>query len=1107
MTEGTEPTRVNFDSMRRLAPGSRLAGRYVVGELRGVGGMGLVYKAHDEQLGMDVAVKVLRPELAADPSVIDRFRRELILGRQVSHPHVVRIHDIGQDGELYFLTMDYVDGCSLRPWLEERGRLDEATAIDLLRPIAQALAAAHRAGVVHRDLKPSNILIDASGRPHISDFGLARSLAGSGLTQTGAVLGTLDYLSPEQAKGEHVDARSDLYSLGIIAFEMLSGELPFPGGSFAETVAQRIAGRPRELAELGVQVSPRMRSVLRRCLEPVPARRFGSAEELLTALDQPEPSRLWARARSAIAVAGVALALTAALVFVLRRDARAPARSVSLAVLPFRDETGAPTLAWMSTGIPEMLADVLAQTPTLRVVDAGRVVRTLRDLKLDQGPWTEETLRRVGELLDAELLVVGSARARGPLLRVDAELIRARPGGDAAASPIAVEADSPGALVQGVGRDLRLRLDVPAPRSVAPVSDSPEALAAFDRAREFLARGDAVLAEPELERAVAADPGFGAAWYRLAEACEATGKRERAVDAADRAVSALAGSDRLAALAQARQASLRGDPERAQQILQQLVDRFPGDVDTAVALAVAYGQSGQLTEARQLLERVVAQAPNHPTGWFLLGKYSILAGESRKAVDDYLVRALVVNNNLRSQQGRADVLNAFGVAYRELGELERAQEKYAEAAELRREIGDQRGYATCLRNLAQLETAAGKHDAAARTLASALTIFDSLADRAGRADAVNDLGVNEEARGDYRRALEHYREALQIRRELGDRRAQAESLNNVGYANQLVGDSDNAAAYWRQALDLYRETGNREGEILVTQSLGQLQLAQGQWDDAVKSYLAALEQSREIELRSASAVSLGYLGRLAQYQGRYAAALASYDEALQVLDILKDARGLAEFTLARAETWIELGLLDEAQRDLKGAEAWLGEGGNHEQRAEWLRLDARIRSRHGDLAGARTALLRARSEASASQSPTALLRVEVEQGRQLLGERKVREAARALQDALARAERLGDAWLRLAAGEALARASLEAKDPARAERLLGQGLRLAGNCGSYAGVVRLLRLQAEAARARGDERAAQAELDRATGELKRIQQGLEPARASALERALAQEGT
>jgi serine/threonine protein kinase len=193
--------------------GSLLGGRYRILELVGVGGMGMVYRAQDEQLGLAVAVKVLRPDLAGDGRWLERFKQELVLARQVSHPNVVRIHDIGSDGDLAFLTMDFVPGRSLGDLLAEETRLAPERAVAVARQLALALEAAHRAGVVHRDLKPGNVLIDESGgglRVAITDFGIARSLAGSGMTAPGTVLGTLGYLSPEQARGDAVDGRSDL---------------------------------------------------------------------------------------------------------------------------------------------------------------------------------------------------------------------------------------------------------------------------------------------------------------------------------------------------------------------------------------------------------------------------------------------------------------------------------------------------------------------------------------------------------------------------------------------------------------------------------------------------------------------------------------------------------------------------------------------------------------------------------------------------------------------------------------------------------------------------------------------------------------------------------
>ena len=1105
------PTRSNADPLRRLAPGSLLSGRYRIGTLRGVGGMGVVYGATDEQLGVSVAVKFLRPELAVDSTFMERFRRELILGRQVSHPNVVRIHDIGRDGDVHFLTMDLVAGSSLRELIEQRGPLDEPTAILILRQLAEALGAAHRAGVVHRDLKPSNILIDEQGQVHVTDFGVAASLGSDGPTRTGEVIGTLDYMSPEQARGDTVDARSDIYALGIVLFEMLSGRLPFAGGSAAEALAQRIAGKRRDLRDLGVRVSPSVRNVLARCLVTSPSRRYRSTEELLVDLDNPRRARIrrfLGRAAVVAALALLGLGAVWGVLAILHRSAGNAARQgvaaaapqrTSIAVLPLRDETGDPALAWMSSGIAEMLADTLAQSPRLQVVDGARVIRTVEDLKLSGETWPDTALVRFGEIFNSDRLVVGSARSRGGVLRVDARLVALGPGGVGRTMAISSEAEKPGALVEELGRAIRASLDVPVPADAGSISNSPAALSAYERGSRLLLRGDAVLAVPELRGAVAADPGFGLAWLRLAEACEGTGQTECAQEAVDHAVGSIGGSEsRLGYLARARQAMLRGRPEAAEGTLRELVKRFPGDLEAAVAHAEALARGGQLVEAMQELQQVTQHSPNHPKAWFLLGKFAILSGDSRKAVDEYLVRAMVAQNMVKSDQGRADVLNALGVAWRELGDLQQAEDNYSQASELRQRIGDRRGYATTLRNLAQIRLSRGQQDQAEKTLRAAMELFKSLDDRAGLADTLNDFGVLEEGRGRNTEALARYREALQIRRGVGDRRGEAESLNNVGYAYHLLGESDNASAYWNLALAVHRETGNREGVILVTQSLGQLQISQGQWDLAVKSFLSALEDSRAMELRSAEAASLGYLGRLAQYQGRYAAALSFYAEALGALEALKDAHGLAEFSLARAENLLEMGRLDEADADLGRAGSYLEATPNLEQHAEWQRLRSGVRVERGDFEGAASGLSQARRELRGNASPVSILGLDIDDGTLLLQKRRVREAARALETVEARAERLGDMPLKLKAAEAAARAALLAGESQKSEKLVAQALRWVNDCGTWSGTHRLYRIQGAVEKGRGKTQASEASFARAALELERMQQGLDAAHASAL---------
>ena len=227
-----------------LPPGTVLAGRFRLDRLLGVGGMGVVYRATDLQLGVPVAIKLLRSEMADRPGAFERFRQELLLSRQVSSPHVVRIHDIAQHEGRWLISMDLVEGEPLDRMLDREARLPVDKALAIARQVALGLAAAHARKVIHRDLKPSNVLVDANGHAWISDFGIARSLGSRGLTVTGTVVGTPEYLSPEQARAEPVDARSDLYALGLLLYEMLAGEPAYSGGTQSESIAQRLVGPP-----------------------------------------------------------------------------------------------------------------------------------------------------------------------------------------------------------------------------------------------------------------------------------------------------------------------------------------------------------------------------------------------------------------------------------------------------------------------------------------------------------------------------------------------------------------------------------------------------------------------------------------------------------------------------------------------------------------------------------------------------------------------------------------------------------------------------------------------------------------------------------------------
>ncbi len=264
--------------------GELIAERYELEELVGTGGMSSVYRAHDRLLERDVALKVLHPQFTADTDYVERFRREARSVARLSHPNIVTVIDRGEQDGRQFIVFEYVRGENLKTLLQRVGPLPEEEAVRLALQIARALGFAHDNGLVHRDVKPQNVLLNGDGQAKVTDFGIARSLDVGGLTQTGTVMGTSDYIAPEQARGSQVDAQSDIYSLGAVLYELLTGEVPFPGDNFVAVALRHINEPPPSVRERRPDVSPRLDAVIRRAMAKEPRDRFGSMDELCAEL-------------------------------------------------------------------------------------------------------------------------------------------------------------------------------------------------------------------------------------------------------------------------------------------------------------------------------------------------------------------------------------------------------------------------------------------------------------------------------------------------------------------------------------------------------------------------------------------------------------------------------------------------------------------------------------------------------------------------------------------------------------------------------------------------------------------------------------------------------
>jgi len=287
------PTATMQTPLARLERGTVFAARYEIIEELGKGGMGRVYKAYDKKIKENVALKLLNPEIATDSVTLERFNNEVKLARKISHRNVCRVYDLGEDGTTLYITMEYVTGEDLKSFIRRSGHLTEAKAVVIARQICEGLAEAHHLGVLHRDLKPQNIMIDREGNSRIMDFGIARSVHARGITGSGVMIGTPEYMSPEQTEAEEVDQRSDIYSLGIILYEMVTGQAPFTGETPLSVAIKQKIQPPQNPKEINLLISESLSRLILKCLEKSRDKRYGSARELLaelTALEKTLPT-------------------------------------------------------------------------------------------------------------------------------------------------------------------------------------------------------------------------------------------------------------------------------------------------------------------------------------------------------------------------------------------------------------------------------------------------------------------------------------------------------------------------------------------------------------------------------------------------------------------------------------------------------------------------------------------------------------------------------------------------------------------------------------------------------------------------------------------------
>lgn len=689
----------------QLEPGTEFGPRYRIEAMIGEGGMGTVYKAYDRDLDRVVALKLLRSELTADADATRRFKQELLLASKVSHKNILRIHDLGDAGGIKFISMAFVDGEDLNAVLKREGKLPLDRALAITRQLCGALEAAHSEGVVHRDLKPHNVMLDKAGTVFVSDFGLAKSLdAGAiGMTRTGEYLGTPRYMAPEQVEVKPVDQRTDIYALGLILYEMVTGDVPFAGQTTLQVMYQRVKDKPKNPKDLNPDLPDYLVRIIMRCLETKPERRYQAAADMLRDIDA---ERAQSRSRSvqislpmpestggkwAVGAVGAVVLLAVislAIPAVRQRIIGPPSQTETLppataaqkymAVLPFRVLGEDSKLNYIAEGLAEGLSAKLFQLNDVRLASASAT----------QEAMGKGSLEKIARALGVSLIVQGTVQGSGDRLRIVVNLEDV-PGGrrlwnkefdGVTQDVLTLEDEIYGQMLTAM--NLTLTSEEQARAAVKPTGNI-EAYDLYLRGRNAMRQQQDVTniqtAIGFYQQALAKDSGFALAYTGLADAFMALYQEKKDPVASERA-------------------------KKAAEEAKRLNDNLP---EVHFALGSIYSATGRTAQAISELDRALQLSPNSDEGHRRLGTAYLNDGKYNEAAFAYQ-KAIEVNPYYWANH------NALGTAYLSLGNTEKALAAFRKVTELEPE--NPVGY----QNMAAVYVGSGKNDEAISTLQLAL---------------------------------------------------------------------------------------------------------------------------------------------------------------------------------------------------------------------------------------------------------------------------------------------------------------------------------------------------------------------------------------------------
>ncbi|MGC2853022.1 MAG: tetratricopeptide repeat protein [Candidatus Acidiferrum sp.] len=1046
-----------------LQPGDLIGARYEIVALLGEGGMGAVYKALDREVERTVALKLIRPELASNPAILARFKQELLTAHQVTHKNVIRIYDIAEADGVKFITMEFVEGQDLRHILVENGKLPIEKAVEIIRQVCYALEAAHSAGIIHRDLKPQNIMQESkTGRILVMDFGLARTIGGDGMTQTGALLGTIEYMSPEQSMGKTLDQRSDIFTIGLIFYELLVGNTPYKADTAMASLLRRNQERAVPAAELDSSVPKALSDIVAKCLERELENRYQSVQEILHDLDAFQGARptlasismpgiIRPKTKPAVPWKWIGVGTLAIVVIgggwvlksvVMRPSGTGGAAAVkgpelSLAILPFQNASGDSALDWLGASLAEMLSTDVGQSAHMRTVSPDRMHQIFNDLRLPPNSDIDpDTQRRVAELSNADTIVSGKYVKFGDKIHIEATVQDLKHDRRV---PLKIDATSekeiPGTvdqLAELIRQNLSVSADVVKELKVSsfqPSSNSVDALKAYNQGMQLFRDGKNLEAVQSFQNAVQADPQFALAFSRLAEADSALGYMADA-ETNSRKAQDLSGSLPVAEkyLIEAIYARTVKNNQKAIAAYENLAKIMPDDSNVEAALGSLYSENGQYDKARAEFAKILQADPKNTQALWQMGVVEITNGNPQAALDPLskgLNQAIEVDN----QEQRALIQQSIGVCYRLLNKPDEAMRNYQESIEIAKRLGLKRLQAASLSEMATLQNSLGKPDAAMSSYSQALQLLQDIGMKKEYGTVLLNRGVLLESRGDYDKALQDYKDSLQIQRDADDQNLQALCLSNIGGVYLQKGDTDNALTYLNQALPLREKLNNPEYLARTLDSLGDVYVAMGDFDKALESLLKALDISRKANITPEVASASESLGMVFFYQGRLGAAVSSMQDAVKGYRAANNYSGeMADSLNGYAFALAHAGRADEASAQLTEAQNVAKSLKDEGLQAKMLLTKGDVAFYGGDLKGARAAYEQSAALSAKEKDKEGALIAKMNLARVSMSEGRAQLAISDLRGAVQQADLLHSKYYAVRGSVDLAEALIMAKD-------------------------------------------------------------------------------